>query len=291
MTAQARIAHFPTSLRQRASLRRLGADVPALLIEPEAGQVARTGDGRAPVVVWLHGRGVSKELDSARYTRLMRGGLGLCALDLPGHGEREDPALQAREALPLLLGQTLAELDAVLDDLRRVPWVDPARLAIGGMSGGGMVALRRLGDPHPFRCAAVEATAGDFSRAVAPPASAAPAGTPTAGGPATSDRVERRFEAARLRGLDPLSRLAAWRPIPLLAMHSEADAVVPVAAIRGFVEALRARYAAEGAPRDLARLITWPHTGAPQEHQGFGKRAGEARQHLLAFFSEHLARA
>ncbi|MCO5171875.1 MAG: alpha/beta fold hydrolase [Planctomycetes bacterium] len=255
MTSPARIAHYPTSLRERAALRRLGPDVPALLIEPEAG-------APAPVLLWLHGRTVSKELDSARYTRLMRAGVGVCALDLPGHGEREDPALQASDALPDLLAAALGELDGVVDDLRRVGWVDPERLAIGGMSAGGMVTLRRLCDPHPFRCAVVEATAGDFARA-----------------------GEGRFEEARRRGLDPLEHLDGWRPLPLLAMHSEADAVVPVAAIRGFIEALRARGAG---PVELA---TWLETGAPQEHLGFGRVAGEARQRLVAFLAEHLLRA
>ncbi len=261
MTDRGRIAHFPTSLRERSTLRRLGPGVPALLVEPErAPDVAR-----APTILWLHGRTVSKEIDTARYTRLMRAGLGVCALDLPGHGERQAAALQASDALPDLLAQALAELDPVLDDLRAVPWVDPERLAIGGVSAGGMVTLRRLGDPHPFRCAAVEATAGDFARA-----------------------NQGRFEAARLRGLDPISRLAVWRPVPLLAMHSEADELVPVAAIRSFVEALRARHASVGASPDDVRLVTWPRTGAPQEHLGFGKLAGEARQHLVSFLVERL---
>lgn len=257
-----RIAHFPTSLRERSTLTRLGPDVPALLVEPERAPDAR---GPAPLVLWLHGRTVSKEIDTARYTRLMRAGVGVCALDLPGHGEREDAALQAPDALPDLLAGALAEVDPVLDDLRRVAWVDSARLAIGGVSGGGMIALRRLGDPHPFRCAAVEATAGDFSRA-----------------------HESRFDAARLRDLDPAARADAWRPIPLLAMHSEKDQVVPVAAIRHFLERLRARYVAQGASPDLLRLLTWPETGAPQEHSGFGRFAGEARQHLVGFLAEHL---
>lgn len=258
-----RIAHFPTSLRDRSTLTRLGPDVPALLVEPERAPDER---GPAPLILWLHGRTVSKELDTARYTRLMRAGVGVCALDLPGHGEREDAALQAPDALPDLLALAGAEVDPVLEDLRRVPWLDAERLAIGGVSGGGMVALRRLGEPHPFRCAAVEATAGDFGRA----------------------DVGGRFDVARQRGLDPSAHVDAWRPIPLLAMHSEQDQVVPVAAIRDFVEALRARYVAAGASPDLLRLITWPETGAPQEHSGFGRFSGEARQHLLAFLGEHL---
>jgi alpha-beta hydrolase superfamily lysophospholipase len=252
-----RIAHYPTSLRERSTLLRLGP-APALLVAPEK-------DGPAPLILWLHGRTVSKEIDSARYTRLMRAGIGVCALDLPGHGEREDAAYHPPEALPRILREAIAELDEVLDALRvAAPWVTD--LAIGGVSAGGMVALRRLGDPHPFRCGAVEGTAGDFARA-----------------------RQGRFTEAALAGLDPISRLDAWRPIPLLALHSEADEVVPVAAIRSFTDALRARYAAENVSPDLVKLVTWPRTGAPQEHLGFGKLAGEARQALVAFLTDHLA--
>jgi alpha-beta hydrolase superfamily lysophospholipase len=264
MVASPRLAHFTTSLRARSALARLGPDVPALLVEPEA----LPPSGRAPVVVWLHGRTVSKELDTARYTRLMRANVGVCALDLPGHGEREDPALQAPDALPELLERMLGELDAVVDDLGRRSWVDPARLALGGVSAGGMVTLRRLCDPHPFRCAAVEGAAGVFARP-----------------------GEARFVRARLARLEPLAHLEGWRPLPLLALHSELDEVVPVAAIRSFMDALRARYAAQGADPDLARLVTWPRTGAPHEHQGFGRVAGEARARLVEFLDAHLVRA
>lgn len=261
MADPSRIAAFPASLRSRCRLLRLGP-APALLVAPE-GPDGRPVGGPAPCLLWMHGRTVSKEVDSARLQRLSRAGLAVCAIDLPGHGERLDPAYQASDALPRLLAEARAELDDVVAALRAQPGVGE-RLAIGGMSAGGMVALRRLCDPHPFVCAVVEATAGDFSRA----------------GP------ERRFAEAAARDLDPAANLAGWRPLPLLAFHSEADAVVPVAAIRSFVDAVRARQGA-AAP---AELVTFPATGAPQEHLGFGRLAGEVRARTVAFLEAHLLR-
>jgi len=34
----------------------------------------------------MHGRTANKELDPGRYLRLIRAGIAVCAIDLPGHG-------------------------------------------------------------------------------------------------------------------------------------------------------------------------------------------------------------
>lgn len=256
------LAAFPRSLRERSTLLRLGP-APALLVLP-------AGEDRVPALLWMHGRTAAKELDSARYLRLIRAGIAVVALDLPAHGERKDAARQAAEALPELLAEALGEVDPVLAALRAAPAaarIDPARLAVGGISLGGMVTLRRLCDPHPFVCAAVEATAGDFGAAAA-------AGS--------------RWEAAAARGLEPRAHLAGWRPLPLLALHSERDELVPVAAMRAFVDALRGQYRARGADPELVSLRTWPETGAPLEHLGFGRVAREARELHVGFLSRWL---
>jgi pimeloyl-ACP methyl ester carboxylesterase len=224
------------------------------------------------MLLWLHGRTVSKEIDSARYLRLLRAGIATCAIDLPGHGEREDLALQAPSSLADLIAQTVSEIDTVLDALRAGPFGSRIRwdaLAMGGMSAGGMVALRRLCDAHPFRCAVAESTAGDFVAA--------------AGG-----KAKDRMHVASMRGLDPAQNLAEWRPIPLLALHSEKDEVCPLPGISDFVGKLQKRYADAGADASQVVLKTWPSTGAPREHAGFGKRSHEARTLLIEFLQANL---
>src|SRR5690606_22671856 len=119
--------------------------------------------------------------------------------------------------------------------------IDFERLAIGGMSAGGMCALRRLCDPapHPFRCAAVESTTGWLGGLYF--------GTDGAAGP----RWAVRHDPAEVAAVDPMERIDAFRPIPLLALHSEQDRTVPIAGQRRFLEALRERYEREGADPEL----------------------------------------
>jgi fermentation-respiration switch protein FrsA (DUF1100 family) len=199
--------------------------------------------------------------------RAAGGGIATCAIDLPGHGERPDPSLQARERTLDLLEAALADVDRAADALADPAWggvFDLDRLALGGMSAGGMVTLRRLGEEHPFVCAAVESTAGSLA-AMYP-----------------------RADPARRARVDPEAHLDGWRPIPLLALHSLADAVVPVAAVTGFLDALGEQYAARGADARLIELRTWPATGAPDEHSGFGRVAGEAKAVFVDFLERHL---
>ncbi len=239
--------------------------VPGLLAHPD-------WSTPAPTVIWMHGRTVSKELDSGRYLRWIRAGIAACAIDLPGHGERLDERLHDPRNSPELISTMVSEIDGVVRALAHPQFkgvFDPSRLAIGGMSAGGMAALRRLCDEHHFRCAAVEGAAGnmgllygDLSR-------------PGAVG----------HQAERIATIEPMTRLNTWRPIPLLALHSEADQVVPLACIRTFIEALASRFGSEGS---MATLRTWPQTGAPFEHNGFGRVGNDAKNAQLEFLSKHL---
>ena len=62
--------------------------------------------------------------------------------------------------------------------------------------------------------------------------------------------------------------------MPLLALHSEADAIVPFETQRRFVDSLRGHYRERGADEALIRLHTWSETG-PAEHAGFGRFRNE----------------
>lgn len=257
---------------------RLGprAEIPALVAHPTPGwDRAGSRPSPRPLVLWFHGRTVSKELDPGRYLRWLRAGptpeegLALCAVDLPGHGERFDESLQTPQRTLDVVERAAAEVDAILEDLAAPRWngaFDLSRCAVGGMSAGGMVTLVRLCSPHTFRAAAVEATSGAFAF-----------------------MVERGlYDPHAAARLEPLRRVAGFRPIPLLALHSEADEWVPVASMRSFLSALSRRYAEANADPTLVRLHTWPTTGAPNEHYGFGRVANEAKNLQTAFLFETL---
>lgn len=254
---------MPAALLRQTRFERLGAGrIPALLAHPD-------WSTPAPVVIWMHGRTVNKELDPGRYLRWIRAGIAACAVDLPGHGERFDASLQSPDATLHVVRQMIEEIDHVVEALAEPRFegvFDLDRLAIGGMSAGGMSTLRRLCDHHEFRCAAVESTAGDFSK---------------------MDYLS-RYPAELVERLDPSRHLDGWRPIPLLALHSEADEWVPVDAIRSFARALAERYAAAGADRSTVQLVTWPSTGAPSEHAGFGRVANDAKNLQVEFFQRWL---
>lgn len=266
-----RFTKLPSSLADKARTVRLGpgGQIPALLVHPNWVDCV-------PTMLWLHGRTAYKELDAGRYVRWMKAGIAACAIDLPGHGER----LDHRAADPLasldVLTQAITEVDQVVESLADPIWqnvFDLDRLGLGGMSMGGMVTLRRLCDPHPFLAAAVEATTGDLTGLYRPD------------GPRPWGAS---YPLERIAPLDPQRHLASFRPIPLLALHTEADRIVPVGLQRGFLAALRNHYVSKGADPDLIRLHTWPETGAPEEHSGFGRAGNDAKNLQTEFLVKAL---
>jgi dienelactone hydrolase len=263
-----RFARFPAALAQRSRSAHL-AGVPALLAHPD-------WERPAPVAIWMHGRTVNKELDPGRYLRWIRAGIAACALDLPGHGERRVEGMDSPTRTLEVLPQMVAEIDGVVAALSDSKWngiFEAKRLAIGGMSAGGMATLRRLCDPHPFTCAAVEGTTGDLAMLYHPDSNRAwPVSHPP----------------ERVAPLDPAQHLDAWRPIPLLHLHSESDRVVPIAGVRSFIDKLRVHYRDRGADPELVQLITWFETGALDEHSGFGRFSNDAKNLQVEFLKKHL---
>lgn len=282
-----RFAQLPKALAERTRLARfepeqLDGGIPALLAHPDEGwdDPGAPAPTPRPVVLWMHGRTVNKELDPGRYLRWLRapgGGIATCAIDLPGHGDRFEKSAQGSSATLDVVEKAAGEVDRVLRNLGGDRWrgaFDLSRVAIGGMSAGGMVTLVRLCWPHSFVCAAVESTAGDFQQMRTHTEFFTRGGRDPQGELATR--------------LDPRRSLAEWRPIPFLALHSEKDSWVPVSAIRSFTDALKERYAGAGADPALVELVTWPETGAPNEHAGFGRVANEAKNLQTDFFARHL---
>jgi len=259
-------------------------EIPALLCHPD-------WVTPAPACIWMHGRTANKELDSGRYIRWLKAGIAAVAIDLPGHGERAGKSGQwtvdsgtsgaevGAEGSPRtleVLAEMVREIDLVVEALADPVWqgvFDLDRLGIGGMSLGGMAALRRLCDPHQFRCAAVECTTGDLWGLYRP------------GGPKPWGQ---EFAEELVAPLDPMRRLGEFRPLPLLALHSEADRIVPWPIQLGFLEKLRQHCAARGADPGLVEWHTWPTTGAPEEHSGFGRVGNDAKNIQTEFLRRWL---
>ncbi len=278
-----RMVGFPTALRRVTRFERLAASTtpfsdggpPALLAHPDP--ALASGEGAiapAPVALWLHGRTVTKELDPGRYLRWTKLGIATCALDLPDHGERGAGVDFERVSTLAMAAQIAEELPRVIEDLAHERFrgaFDTSRIALGGMSAGGMCALAAMtadAPPASVRCVVCEAATGDF------------AALPRRG-PDDEDLAAR---------LDPLTRTERWpRGVPLLAVHSTHDEMVPVAGMRRFVARLREVLAARGEDPDLATLREWPETGAPREHVGFGRVTNDVKNLENTLLVEHLA--
>lgn len=264
-TASDRFDAMPQSLRAASKVSRLGEDVPALLVHPD-------WETPAPTVLWMHGRTAYKELDPGRYLRWLRAGIATISLDLPGHGERFEHEAHGPAHTVETVSQMHGEIDGVLRDISDAGPFNMDRLAIGGMSAGGMASLRRLCDPHPFKAAAVECTSGDLATLYFDSG--------------VSWSVEHdRDEVATI---DPMARLDGFAPLPLLVLHNDLDAMTPIGAQRGFVQALRSRYQASDANPEMVDFRVFPETGAPSEHAGFGRHSNEAKAIQTAFLAQNL---
>ncbi len=250
---------LPESLRLISEHVRLGPDVPCLVVRP----TIEPPTGRIPFLVWMHGRTATKELDPGRYLRLARAGIGSCAIDLPGHGERRVEDEDGHDLALVLdhIEQAVDEIDDVVRDLGRRHF-DLQRMAIGGMSMGGMVALARLCRPHVFNAAILEATSGNWSV-----------------------QKGRQFpHSTAADRLDPIRHLGSWREIPTLAVHSRGDEWVDFEGQMAFLEEIRRI----GRNPESIEVMALEETGAPHEHLGFGRRTNDVKNAEVAFLKRHL---
>ena len=70
-----RFRQLPASLAEHARVVRLGGTIPALMCHPD-------WISPLPTVLWMHGRTAYKEIDSGRFSRLLRAGIASVAIDL-----------------------------------------------------------------------------------------------------------------------------------------------------------------------------------------------------------------
>lgn len=261
-----RFAQMPSALRANAKWERIasaaGESIPVMLTHPDWNKA-----DTAPVVIWMHGRTAHKELDPGRYLRWMRAGIGACAVDLPGHGERKDDALQDPSRSFDVVRQMVREIDAIVEAIGAIPQFDSKRISIGGMSAGGMAALSRLCQPHSLMCASVEATSGSWRHQQK-----------------LGREMFRDVNESEIGRLNPIENLDGWREIPIQAIHARHDEWVSFDGQSAFMTALQMRY------RDptLIEFVEYDRTGAPGEHIGFGRMASDAKDRQRDFFKQWL---
>ncbi len=251
-----RFNSLPSRLRE-CSLEKEIAGVPCLLVQKDA--VPR------PFLFWIHGRTADKELDPGRYLRCLRRGINVCAVDLPGHGARFEDSLQRSDRILEVVLQMDEEVESVLDGLSDFEGFDLNAGALGGMSAGGLVAILRLLREHPFQAAVLEATGGSW-------------------GPLRNLPMCKALSDEKFDTLNPMNRLDGWQDIPVVAFHNRHDEWMPFAAESEFINAIKKRSAL---PENI-ELVAFDHTGAPEEHMGFGRETAFVKEVQVEFLAKHI---
>ena len=239
-----------------ATIERFG-EVPALVVKSD--------EEPRPFLLWIHGRTADKELDPGRYLRYVRRGINICAVDLPGHGERFVTELQEPEAVFDVVKQMSEEVDGVLESLTTCGGFDLQRAAIGGMSAGGIASILRLVQPHHFRAAVLEATMGQWRLS-------------------RDHKIFSHLSDSQFASNNPADHLECWNEIPILSFHSRHDEWIPYAAQEEFIERLKQHYKE---PKKI-EFVTFDRTGAPKEHLGFGRESAFVKDIQVAFLAKVL---
>ncbi|MBC8522742.1 prolyl oligopeptidase family serine peptidase [PVC group bacterium] len=251
-----RLDQLPGRLRKMTTFERF-SEVPALLV--------RKDDVPRPFLLWIHGRTANKELDPGRYLRYVRRGINICAVDLPGHGERFVKEMQDPEAAFEVVQQMSAEVDGVISSLDEFTSFDLNHAAIGGMSAGGMATILRLVKPHSFKGAILEATMGQWRTQ-------------------RRRKMFNRLSDEQFTALNPADHLQDWAEIPILVFHSRHDEWVPYNAQEEFISRLKQKYS----DSDQIEFVAFDHTGAPKEHMGFGRQSAFVKEIQVEFLARAL---
>lgn len=247
---------LPQTLQTHARWERLGAArTPAMIVHPDW-----DSGHRVPVLFWIHGRTACKEIDPGRFLRLIRAGMGACSIDLPGHGERFAEEMQHPSRTLEIIQAVTAEIDDIVEATMAFGVFDDQRMALGGMSAGGMATIARLCRPHPFCCATLEAATGSWRHQVNRP-------------------MFEGISREAITDIDPIRTLDRWREIPLQAIHCRRDRWVDWYGQAAFLDALRSHYRQP----ELVEHVLYEQTGAAWEHAGFNRMGSDAKNRQLDF--------
>lgn len=177
----------------------------------------------APGILLVHGEGANARRQLRQIKQLADRGYGVVAVSQPGYGTSAGPADLAGPA-------TIAALEAALAELKRMPGIDPKRIAVWGVGRGGTAALV-LGAKHP-----------ELSTVVAQGASYDLWATYRAADAAGQSSIvaEAGRDSAAWRARSPLLQITMFK-CPVLVLHGEKDALSPASAAHAFTDAVLKR--------------------------------------------------
>lgn len=183
---------------------------------------APEGPNKSPGLLLVHGQGAYARSLLRTAEKLSTQGYGVVLVSQPGYGLSEGPADLAGPA-------TVDALAAALAELRRMPGVDPTRLAVWGV-GRGATAAMLLAQRKPEGLRAVISQAGVYDAA----AWAAKAPASEAAALAEAGKAPDRWTSR-----SPLAKASLTRADVLL-VHGRNDAASPIEQARAMAAALRA---------------------------------------------------
>ncbi len=214
------------------------------------------------VVLFFHGLNGSKEVHERELILFAEHGLFAVGVDAVGHGERRYPDFGARfdpgnprleEEILDVVQATAREVPALLDALVSTHGADPARLAIGGASLGGIITYTALVAEHRLRAAVPLIASPEWKLPL--PAS-------------------------------PHLHLERFFPAALFSQAAGRDEVVRSSDTRRFHERLQPFYAQ--APERL-RYREFPESAHMMRHQDWEEATEDAAEWLVRFLSPERA--
>lgn len=258
-----------------------GQTVPGILQKP------RSLQGRAAVVILLHGTGGSKE--DGRIAKLAEQlvGHGFIAVAIDGryHGERAAPGARAKEYVNAMLRayemrkeypflyDTVWDVLRLLDYLETRDDVDGRRIGLIGISKGGMETYLAAAVDTRIAVAVPVIGVQSFAWALTNDAWQSRVGTfqDAVDGAATKEGVSgvtadfvRRFYDRVVPGIysefDAPQMLPLIAPRPLLIINGDSDPRTPLPGVQRSSAPAEARYRALGA-EERFRLLLQPNTG------------------------------
>ena len=261
------LAHHRLSTPQRVqAVSRDGAAVEAWLYPP----LDRAAGKRYPLIVYVHGGPQAFDgeyFDEGLENQLFpAAGFGVLRVNYRGstsYGEGFCAAIRSdwhrRE---------FEDIEAAVDQAVALPWVDPARLGIGGWSYGGIMTLWAVSHSERYRAASPERFSADYLSSFGQDQWVAQY-LAELRDPFTHEDVYRR--------LSPMTYAAAIRA-PLLMIAGENDFNCPLPQALQLYQRLKVR-------GRQVQLVVYPqesHTFARPDH------LQDRLQRLLDFYSEHL---